>query len=72
MGMSLYRLCIPNAFGGRAGFDMNASHVFPQGVLAAITVVGGGLEMKGLQLGLGVRWGFPSAQWLSPLYRGGV
>ena len=26
----------------RAGFDMEASHIFPQSVLAAITLVGGG------------------------------
>lgn len=37
MGVTLYRL---RAVGGRAGFDMD-SHVFPQGVLAAIALVGG-------------------------------
>ena len=39
-----------NAFGWRAEFDMDASHLFPQGVLAAITLVGGGLELEGLEL----------------------
>ena len=33
---------VPTAFGGRAGFDVDASHVFPQGVLAAVTLVGDG------------------------------
>ena len=31
---------MPNAFGGRAGFDVDGSHAFPQGVLTAITLVG--------------------------------
>ena len=39
MGVSLCRLYRPNAFGKRAGFDVDTSHVFPQGVLAAITFV---------------------------------
>ena len=39
-----------NAFGGRAGFDVDASHVFPQNVLAAITLVSGG---AGDRAGLG-------------------
>lgn len=33
----LYSLCVPSAFGGRAGFDVNTSHVFLQGMLAVIT-----------------------------------
>ena len=33
VGASLYRPCVPSAFGGRAGFDVDASHIFPQGVL---------------------------------------
>lgn len=31
-----------SAFGERVGFDMDASYVFPQSVLAAITLIGGG------------------------------
>ena len=42
VGASLYRLCVPCAFGERAEFDMNASHIFPQGVLPFITLVVGG------------------------------
>lgn len=41
MGASLCRLCVPSAFGGRAGFDVDTSHIFPQGVLTAITLLGG-------------------------------
>ena len=40
--VSLYRLCVPNAYGGKAGSDVDASHIFPQGVLTALTLVGGG------------------------------
>ena len=42
VGVPLCKVCVPSAFGGRAGFDMDASHLFPQGVLAAITLLGGG------------------------------
>ena len=42
VGALLYGLHMPCGFGGRAGFDVNRSHVFPQGVLAAITLLGGG------------------------------
>ena len=37
VGVSLYRLYVPDTFGGRAGFDMDASHVLPEGMLAALT-----------------------------------
>ena len=37
---TLYSLCVLSGFDGRAGFDVNSS-LFPQGVLAAITLVGG-------------------------------
>lgn len=40
MGVSLCRLHVPSAFGGRIGLDVVASHVFPQDVLAAITFEG--------------------------------
>ena len=42
VGASLCSLHVPSAFGGTARFDMNRSHIFPQCVLAAITLVGGG------------------------------
>ena len=47
MGKSLYSLCIPRAFGGSAGFNVNTNHVFPLGVLAAITLTGGGVRDGG-------------------------
>lgn len=37
-GVSLHRLGVPSAFAGRAGFDVDASPVFPQGVLVSITL----------------------------------
>ena len=39
--VSLYRLLVSSVFSGRAGFDVDASHIFPQGVLANITLVFG-------------------------------
>lgn len=41
MGASLYKLCVPSAFGGKAGFDMDAKCIFPQGVLAVTALVQG-------------------------------
>ena len=40
----------------------------PPGMLAAITLLWGGLEMEGLELKLGVRWGFLWARRPSPSY----
>ena len=38
MGASLCRQHVLNVFGIRAGFDMDTDHVFPQGMLASITL----------------------------------
>lgn len=51
MCVFLYRLHVPTTFGGRAGFDMEGSHVFPQRYTVALTLaeggaVGGGLELE--------------------------
>ena len=46
----LYTYCVPRAFGGRAVLGVDISYVFPQGVLAAVTLVGGGLEVERLEL----------------------
>lgn len=35
---------MPIVFGGIAGFDVNRSYVFPQGILAVITLIGSGVE----------------------------
>ena len=42
VGVSQYSLCVPSDFRVRPGSEMSMSHVFPQGVLATITLVGGG------------------------------
>lgn len=55
----LFRLHVPNAFGGSAGFDANASYIFPQGLLVAITLVDWRLEMEGPELELDVRQDYP-------------
>ena len=36
---ALCRLCVPNVLNGRVGYDVDASHVFLQGVLAALTLI---------------------------------
>ena len=51
---------------------MDTSHVFPQSLLAALTSGGVRLEKERLELELGMRPGFPSAQWLLAPYQGGV
>lgn len=40
MGENHYTTCVPSGFGERAGSDMSTSHIFPQGVLKASTLVG--------------------------------
>ena len=55
-------------FDSRARFDLNTSHVFPQGVLSAIILLGGGVRDEGPEPG--VIQGFPSAQWPSQSYLG--
>ena len=39
-GASLCSLHVPNGFGGSAGTEVTTGHIFPQGVLTAITLVG--------------------------------
>ena len=38
-GAFLYRLCVPSAFVGRGGFDVDPSHLFSQGVLATLSLL---------------------------------
>ena len=47
MGASLYHLHGASDFDSRAGFDLNTSHVFPQGALTAITLLGDGVRTEG-------------------------
>ena len=51
MGVFLYILHVPSAFGGRAGFDMDMCHFFLQHMQAAITVVVGGTGDWGARAG---------------------
>ena len=59
VGTSLYRICLLSAFGGKAGFDVDASHIFPQGVLAAVTLVRGVAGDGGARACAGCEAGLP-------------
>lgn len=59
MGAFLYRLSVPNAFAGRAGYDLDASKILPQGVLAAINLIGGGAGDERDRAGAGYEVGLP-------------
>lgn len=50
---------MPNAFGGRFGFDVDARHSFPQDVLATITLVGGRAGDGEARAGIGHEAGLP-------------
>ena len=58
MAVSLCSLHVPSGFGGRAGSKVSTGQIFAYGVLAVITLVGGGLEMEGLEPVPGVSQGF--------------
>lgn len=60
--VSLYRPHVSSGFAGRTGNNMDVNHVFPWGGLAVITLVRVGLQMEGLSLEPGVRWGLLSSQ----------
>lgn len=59
MGTSLYKLCVPSAFDGRDRFDMDTGHIFPQGVLIAIPLKGGGARDIGTRAGTWCDAGLP-------------
>ena len=48
-----------NAFGRKVGFDKDASNVFPQGVLATITLVGDVADFGGARTCSGCEVGLP-------------
>lgn len=58
MEVSLCSVHVPGGFGGRAGPEVSSDCVFSQGVLAATTVVGAGLESEGRQPEPGANQGF--------------
>ena len=45
-GSILCSLHVSSGFDVRAGSEMSKGHAFPEGVLAAITLVGGGVDME--------------------------
>ena len=49
MESSLYRLHVPNVLDRRAGFDVDVNHIFPQGVLTALVLVGSGAGGGGMR-----------------------
>ena len=55
---------VSDIFGEKAGFAMNASHIFPQDVLAAVTLIRVYLVLEDLKPVQGVRRDFLSALWL--------
>ena len=56
-----YTVCVcPVALvGERAGFDVNTSHIFPQGVLVVVILVGGGIGDGGARAGPRCELGLP-------------
>ena len=59
MRASPCRLHVPSVFGVRTGFDVDASHVFPQGLLATITLIGGVVDAGGARACAGCEAGLP-------------
>ena len=59
VGASLYRLCVSNSFGGRAGFGMETSYIFPRCVLAVISLIGGVVCVGGFKACVGCEAGLP-------------
>ena len=51
VGVSLYNWHVPNGFNCRAKFDVKTSQIFPQAVLAAVTLVGSRAGAGGTRAG---------------------
>ena len=64
--------CVCSCFWWESYVDMDASHIFSQGILAGITLAGGGAGDGRARAETGVRWNFPTAQRLSLPFWGGV
>lgn len=58
MRESSCRLHVPNDFDRKAGFDVDSSCVFPQGVLVALTLVKCGVGARMAKAGTGCEAGF--------------
>lgn len=59
MEVPLCRLCVPSISGVRAGFDVDASRVFPHGVLATVTLMEGVAAARGARDCAGCEPGLP-------------
>ena len=70
VGATLHSLHAPSDLGGGARSDMNTSHIFSQGALAVITLVGGRAGDGATRARGSVSQGFPSAQWPASPYWG--
>ena len=70
MGAFLCSTPLPSGFNWRIGSEVSMDHIFPLGVLAAITLMGGVTGDEGLKSEPEVNLGFSYAQWLIPSYQG--
>ena len=68
MGASLYNLCVPSSFGGRAESEVSMNHIFPKDFLATITLVGSRAGDGGARVRARYEMGFSYAEWQMPLY----
>ena len=64
--------CVCSCLWWESCIDMDASHIFSQGILVGITLAGGRAGDGVARAEPGVRWGFPTAQWPSLPFWGGV
>lgn len=64
--------CVCSCLWWESCIDMDASHIFLQGILAGITLAGGRAGDGVARAEPGVRWGFPTTQWPSLPFRSGV
>ena len=55
----MYSLHVSSAFGWRDGFNVNRNHIFPHGVLAAITLVVVGAGDEGARVRVRFEVGLP-------------
>lgn len=60
----LCSLCVPSGFGGKAGSEVGMGHVFLQGELVAMALLGVRLELEGPEPDVVTSEGFSFVQWL--------
>ena len=64
VGASLFSVCVPSGFGGKAGSEVGMGHVFLQGELVAMALLGVRLELEGPEPDVVTSEGFSFVQWL--------